>query len=131
MGGGISNSKVITEEGKCSLDAIQNNPNVEGTLAYEIQELKTTSPIVIKDFYVENVVIDVRNGEAIYYGYINNFFADNDITVNKVISVTIRNWTGANYMFSTFVYTDDGRLGFASPASQTIDGIMLRVVYLK
>lgn len=39
MGGGISNSKVITEEGKCSLDAIQNNPNVEGSLRQEIESV--------------------------------------------------------------------------------------------
>lgn len=36
-GGGISNSQIVTEEGKYSLDAVQNNPTVEGSLRNELE----------------------------------------------------------------------------------------------
>lgn len=133
MGGGISNSQVITEEGKYALDATQNNPDIKGTLAYEIQELKTTSPIATKDITINDIKINSKSGEAIYYGYVNNFFADNNIPINKVISVLIRTWdnTNVHHMFSTFVYTPNNALGFISPVSQTITSVLVRVVYFK
>ena len=37
----ISNSNNITEEGKFTLDAIEKNPNVDGTLAKQISELNS------------------------------------------------------------------------------------------
>lgn len=37
FGGGISNSKVIRDEGKYALDAVQNNPDVDGSLRSEIE----------------------------------------------------------------------------------------------
>lgn len=42
MGGGISNSQIITEEGKHALDAVQNNPDVEGSLRQSININKET-----------------------------------------------------------------------------------------
>lgn len=129
-GGGISNSQIITEEGKYALDAVQNNPDVDNTLASKIKKLETTSPIATKDITVNNVGINGRSSDMLYFGYVNNFFMNNDIPIDKVISILIRTWNGASHMFSTFVYTPNNALGFISPTAQTITSVLVRVVYL-
>lgn len=131
MGGGISNSQIITEEGKYALDAVQNNPNIEGTLAYEIQELKTTSSIATKDIHLQHVQIDTRSGSGLYYHRINNFFTDNGIDVDKVITANIGNWTGVGYIFNIYIDISTDALGFMSQTSQTINNVTIRVTYLK
>lgn len=131
MGGGISNSQVVTEEGKYALDVVQNNPDIKGTLAYEIQELKTTSPIATKDIHLQHVQIDTRSGSGLYYHHINNFFTDNGIDSDKVITANISNWVGAGYIFNIYVDVSTDALGFMSQTSQTINNVIIRVVYLK
>lgn len=61
MGGGISNSQVVNEEGKYSLDAIQNNPDVKGSLRQNINinketMLKLLNLIIPIDFNNESTV---------------------------------------------------------------------------
>lgn len=131
MGGDISNSQVVTEENKYSLDAVQNNPDVEGTLASEIKELKTTSPIATKDIHLQHMQIDARSGSGLYYHHINNFFTDNGIDSDKVITANISNWTGVGYIFSIYIDVSTDALGFMSQTSQTINNVIIRVVYLK
>lgn len=131
VGGGISNSQIITEEGKYSLDAIQNNPDIEGTLAYEIQELKTTSSIVTKNIDLHGVQIDTRSASGLYYKNINNFFTDNGIDVDKVVGVNISNWTGVGYIFNIYIGASVDAIGFMSQTSQTINDVTIRITYLK
>ncbi len=66
-GGGISNSQVITEEGKHSLDAVQNNPNVEGSLRQVLNDVSTK--VESNKITWDNQLID---GTADANNYYNN-----------------------------------------------------------
>lgn len=128
-GGGISNSQIVTEEGKYALDAVQNNPDVDNTLASKIKKLETTSPIAIKDITTNNV--EIRTAYiSVYYGLVSNFFTDNNIPGDNVISIILQTWGGGEAIFTLYMYRD-ADLGFISPVPQTIASVTVRVVYLK
>ncbi len=121
----------MTEEGKYSLDAIQNNPDIEGTLASKIKKLETTSPIATKDIHLQHVQIDTRSGSGLYYHHINNFFTDNGIDSDKVITANISNWAGVGYIFNIYIDVSTDALGFMSQTLQTINNVMIQITYLK
>lgn len=45
-GKGITNSQVVTEEGKYALDAAQNNPDIDGSLRNEVDKLNEKINII-------------------------------------------------------------------------------------
>jgi|GEM_PF-3759453 len=63
-GKGITNSQVVTEEGKYAIDAAQNNPDIEGSLRNSINNISDK---------IDSQVIDARNDfqTTSKTGYIN------------------------------------------------------------
>ena len=111
---------------------MQNNPNIDNTLASKIKKLETTSLILMKNVTINGVEINTKYTDTLYYGYVQHFFTDNNIPLGKTISVIIKNWNKATHIFSTFIYANDNNaLGFLSPASQTINSVSVQVIYLK
>lgn len=93
MGGGISNTQVVTEEGKYALDAVQNNPNVPGSLRNRINNTAAK---------VDTCIVNAWNDfeQTAQQGYIN---------LAKIKIVT----TYANYPLK---FTVNGR-GFPQPVN--------------
>lgn len=112
------------------MDAVQNNPSIDGSLRNEVNKLKTESPIIIRDFKLENVTITSRSG-SVYFGEIDNFFTNNGIDVNKVMSLNIVYWQSASSPFNVYMYAALKKLGFMSSTAQTLPMVTIRVAYLK
>lgn len=114
FGGGISNSKVVTEEGKYALDARQNNPSLPDTLAYDIKRIETEfeeklkwkfigmfdlEANVFKDINIPNTANEVwfivgRKNNAQIYGGVSTVLPNYD--------------NGQHIAFFTDVYDADG-----------------------
>ena len=92
-GGGISNSRIVTEEGKYSLDAVQNNPDVDDTLAYKLNKLysniyyKQGDKILKQRIWTGGTL--TSSGHEIYFT-IPVYFITDAIPVLELIAVQAR-----------------------------------------
>ncbi len=96
IGGGISNSQIITEEGKYALDAVQNNPDIEGSLRNELNRVSDK---------VDRQIINAWND------------FDTNITGGYIKLIRIRVLSG--YADTPLRFTINGR-GFDEPLSLVV-----------
>ena len=76
MGGGINNTQIVTEKGKYALDAVQNNPNIEGSLRNELEAISTNT----KGYYKIGLFYVYR-----YYVHDKRYVKVNLIPVHEII----------------------------------------------
>lgn len=113
---------------------MQNNPDFDGSLRQEINALKKEQQtIIIKSFTFENVVIDRKSVSGMYFTYMENFFPNNNIDLNKVVGMYLKYWQGVSNAFNVFMQVayDFQSLGFFATEPVTANTITVGISYLK
>lgn len=126
----ISGSESVTDTNSgLVLSAKEKNATVEGTMANSIEKLVNKTEHIINKTVITltNVDITTRSGRGAYYSADHVPFSDYGIDGSKVISVSIRTWSGAVSLFN--IYYNDQGFQFASDVGQVVYNVTVGVCY--
>ena len=126
----ISESEAVTDaDSGLVLSAKEKNATVEGTMANSIEKLVNKTEHIINKTVITltNVDITTRSGRGAYYSADHVPFSDYGIDGSKVISVSIRTWSGAVSLFN--IYYNDQGFQFAYDVGQVVYNVTVGVCY--
>lgn len=103
-GKGITNSQVVTEEGRYALDAAQNNPDIEGSLRNEINSAseRLNSIEMIKNFYTVRA-FNTNHGQNGYLQIASIEILHANSNVPIMFEVSGRGWLMPAQLYILFI----------------------------